>query len=701
MKLSNTTLVFFFFFLISLFSLSSSASSNNGSTILFTTIGRPTFEFDIFTLPTNKLPPSPADEHRLTDGTSINFNGHFASPSPALISLLPNNSRIQLQDSSLVHLIYVTERDGTPSLNYNVVSNSGSRVRAQLFPGGESGMAVNSMKDKPVLTNEYLVYVSTHVDPGKPMASWAAVYSTELRSKSTRRLTPPGIADFSPAVSPSGKWTAVASFGEKGSAWSLVAKPISTDIYVFLTRDGTQRVKVVELGGWPSWVDDSTLYFHRESDDGWISVYRAVLPKTGPVNIKSVTVQRVTPPGAHAFTPAASPNNTNFIAVATRRPGSDIRHVELFDLKKNAFVELTRLVSPLSHHFNPFLSSDSSRVGYHTCRGDATGRKTPRNLLQNIKTTSDDLSLFRFDGAFPTISPEGDRFAFLSFTGVFVVNQDGSGPRQVLPQMGFGTVWDPVRRGILYTSSGPALAPGKSQIDVLAINVDAPNPLTAVKKLTTKGENNAFPWPSPDGKRIVFRSARSGTKNLYIMDAEKGEAGGLFRLTNGNWNDTIATWSPDNNWIVFASNREFPGTLLMNLYVVHPDGTGLRKLAQNLTGGVSMHPMFSPDSKRIVFTSIYAGLSAEPIGTPHFNVPSSEIFTVNLDGSGLTRLTHNSLEDGPPMWFPKIKATGDVAWPKRFGSSCSMEDFKTQNTTQKMTTMNKRATMSLCAVPSQ
>ncbi|KAF3588548.1 hypothetical protein F2Q69_00027280 [Brassica cretica] len=389
---------------------------------------------------------------------------------------------------------------------------------------------------------------------------------------------------------------------------------------------------------------------------------------------------------------ATSPNNNDFIAVATRRPESEIRHVELFDLKKNEFVELTRLVSPKSHHFNPFLSPDSSRVGYHSCRGDRTN---PHNLLQRLKTTPEDLSLFRFDGAFPSLSPEGDRFAFVTFTGVFVVNQDGSGLRQILPQVGFGTVWDPVRRGIVYTSSDPSLnftAPGlvgTHKINILAVNVDARNPSSAVKKLTTGGQNNAFPWPSPDGKRIVFRSDRSGTKNLYIMDAEKGEAGGLFRLTNGNWNDTIATWSPDNNWIVFASNREYIGTLLMDLYVVHPDGTGLRKVAQNLTGGVSMHPMFSPDSKRIVFTTTYAGISAEPIGNPKFNVASSEIFTVNLDGSDFMRLTHNSVEDGPPLWFPKIKATGDVAWPKRFGASCAFEDFKSQNTTNRSHSVNR------------
>ena len=66
-------------------------------------------------------------------------------------------------------------------------------------------------------------------------------------------------------------------------------KELSTSIYLFLTRDGTNWVKVVEHGGWPSWVDES------------------------------VIVERVTPPGLHAFTLDTSPGNKKFIAVATRR----------------------------------------------------------------------------------------------------------------------------------------------------------------------------------------------------------------------------------------------------------------------------------------------------------------------------------------------------------------------------------------------
>jgi len=162
------------------------------------------------------------------------------------------------------------------------------------------------------------VYMPTHENPGEPRTSWAVVYATELTIGVTQRLTLHGIADFSLTVSPSYVYIVVASYRERG--WCGEVEELNTDIYIFLTRDGTNWVKVVEHGGWPSWVDESTLYFHRRSvEDNWISVYKATLPNHGPISIEPVIVERVTPPGLHAFTPAASPGNKKFIAVATRR----------------------------------------------------------------------------------------------------------------------------------------------------------------------------------------------------------------------------------------------------------------------------------------------------------------------------------------------------------------------------------------------
>ncbi|KAK8572325.1 hypothetical protein V6N13_047929 [Hibiscus sabdariffa] len=658
-------------------------SPSTGRTIVFTAINRPEYAWDIFTLPTSD-PPNPSNELRVTDGESVNFNGHFPSSSPlSVLSLLHNRSLIQAPPA--VQLIYVTERNGMSNIYYDALYYGAPRsarprsrsaleipVRVQVpLLGLEESMNRVSMKDKPSLSGESLIYVSTHEDPGQPRTSWAAVYTTHLGTGLTRRLTPYGIADFSPAVSPSGVWTAVASYGREG--WGGEVEELSTDIYVFLTRDGTHRVKVVEHGGWPCWVDDSTLYFHRKSEDQWISVYKATFSRDKPVSTNSVTVQRVTPPGLHAFTPATSPGNHNFIAVATRRPNSRFRHIELYDTVDNKFTELTRHVSPTTHHFNPFISPDSARVGYHKCRGENHEGQTRHLLLENIKSPVPNLSLFRVDGSFPTFSPAGDRIAYMGSTspGIYVVNRDGSNMRRVFHSYAFATAWDPVRKGIVYTSAGPEFSSWGTKVDIIAIDVDNVS-RSNYKRLTIDGNNNAFPWPSPDGKRIVFRSGRSGHKNLYIMDAIEGEKGGIERLTNGPWTDTMCNWSPDGDWIAFSSDRHNPGSGSFEIYLIHPNGTGLRKLIQSGSSGKAMHPSFSPDGKIITFTTDYGGISSEPISNPHDFNPSGEVYIIKLDGSDLKRLTNSLYEDGTSSWAPFHISPVDVEWPKR--GRCAFED---------------------------
>ncbi|XP_020212488.1 uncharacterized protein LOC109797018 [Cajanus cajan] len=659
------------FMLVLVLVLASRCAAEEASTaesIIFTTLGRAFYAFDIYSLPIHDHPQTltPNQELQLTDGHSVNFNGHF----------IPNTSSIQLPTHSPpLQLVYITERNGSPTIYYDALytcttTNLDTRIQVPLLPNSPSATSKVSIKDKPSVTpdGQYLLYVSTHEDPGVPRASWAAVYSTHLQSGLTHRLTPYGVADFSPALSPSGLWTAVASYGPHG--WAGEVEDLTTDIYVFLTRDGTHRVKIVEHGGWPAWVDDRTLYFHRRGHDQWWSIYRAILPSNAPLSTDSVLVERVTPPGLHAFTPATSPGNKNFIAVATRRAGSAFRHIELFDLVKKEFTELTRLVSPRSHHLNPFLSPDSTRVGYHKCRGEPNAHSSPQFLLENVRSPVPNLTLFRFVGSFPVFSPAGDRIAYVEMPGVYVVNRDGSNLRKVSNAMAFSTAWDRVRAGVIYTAIGETFASESSQVDIVSMDVDEGN---SVKRLTLDGKNNAFPSPSPDGKWIVFRSGRSGHKNLYIMDAVGGERKGLRRLTEGPWTDTMCNWSPDGEWIAFASDRHDPGSGSFELYLIRPDGSGLRKLVESGSGGRANHPYFSPDGKRLTFTSDYAGISAEPISNPHHYQPYGEIFSVRLDGSDIKRLTHNSYEDGTPAWSPKYIPPLNIEKAKG-GPYCSFED---------------------------
>ena len=84
---------------------------------------------------------------------------------------------------------------------------------------------------------------------------------------------------------------------------------------------------------------------------------------------------------------------------------------------------------------------------------------------------------------------------------------------------------------------------------------------------------------------------------------------------------------------------------------VRPDGSGLRRVFDS-HGGLANHPKFSPkftpEAGRIVFTSDYAGYSAEEIALPHQFQPYGDLYAINIDGTDLQRLTHGR------HFFPNI-----------------------------------------------
>lgn len=83
-------------------------------------------------------------------------------------------------------------------------------------------------------------------------------------------------------------------------------------------------------------------------------------------------------------------------------------------------------------------------------------------------------------------------------------------------------------------------------------------------------------------------------------------------------------------WIVFAATP--PGIPVNQLFRIQTSGKGLAQITKGTLASIA--PAFSPDGKRIAFVRLGAG-----------------IFTMNLDGTGLRRLTRES-RDGFPTWSP-------------------------------------------------
>ena len=84
--------------------------------------------------------------------------------------------------------------------------------------------------------------------------------------------------------------------------------------------------------------------------------------------------------------------------------------------------------------------------------------------------------------------------------------------------------------------------------------------------------------------------------------------------------------------IAFVSNRDGNN----EIYVMNADGTGLTRLSKNLAD--DRQPAWSTDGKKIAFVSNRAG--------------NDEIYTMNADGSGVIRVTHDTAADRSPAWSP-------------------------------------------------
>ena len=87
---------------------------------------------------------------------------------------------------------------------------------------------------------------------------------------------------------------------------------------------------------------------------------------------------------------------------------------------------------------------------------------------------------------------------------------------------------------------------------------------------------------SPDGRRLLFTSKRSGVANLYVMPATGGAAEALTRS-----DETLAAigWFPDGQRVLYASDRG--GNELHHLYVREPDGS-----VRDLTPGERLKARF-------------------------------------------------------------------------------------------------------------
>jgi TolB protein len=284
--------------------------------------------------------------------------------------------------------------------------------------------------------------------------------------------------------------------------------------------------------------------------------------------------------------------------------------------------------------------------------------------LKNIKQLT-----FGGQNAEAYFSNDGTRLIFQSTRSpfdcdqIFSMNVDGSDVKLVNSGKGRTTCgfFFPDGKRFIYasthlTNDNCPPAPDRSKgyvwpiyptYEIFSANTDG----SGLKRLTKNPGYDAEGTISPDGKKIVFTSMRSGDLDIYTMNAD---GSGTKRLTTEKGYDGGPFFSWDGRSIVYRAHhpkskddlKEYESLLKQNLikptraeiFIMSADGANKRQLTTN--GAANWAPFLHPNNRQIIFSS-------------NLHDPERRTFSlylINVDGTGLERVTYGARFDSFPMF---------------------------------------------------
>jgi TolB protein len=166
------------------------------------------------------------------------------------------------------------------------------------------------------------------------------------------------------------------------------------------------------------------------------------------------------------------------------------------------------------------------------------------------------------------------------------------------------------------------------------------------------GGSNMSPAVSPDGSKVAMILSKDGWTDLYVCNSD---GTGLKRLTKSPEDESSPCWSPDGQWICYASkDKERRG-----LCKISPAGGEPHRITIAGAGNPT-EPDWSPDGKFIAFTVQWG---------------SFQIYVVPAEGGTATPL----VEGEDPSWSPNSRT---LAYGRRQrgrgGYVLSLLDVKTK-----------------------
>ncbi len=207
---------------------------------------------------------------------------------------------------------------------------------------------------------------------------------------------------------------------------------------------------------------------------------------------------------------------------------------------------------------------------------------------------------------------------------------DGPGvsPRQQPAVRYLNPQWSPDGRRVMFSANHEH----PRRLDLFTIGIDG----SGLAKLRDDARDGSW---SPDGRRIAFAVMLEGDLEVFVMDADGGNA---RQLTNDTTMDYLPAWSPDGRRLAFVSIPPGPRQR-HDIHVMNADGSG-RRVLMEAPASEEMTPRWSADGRRILFATNRDG--------------NWEVYAVAAEGGDPQRLTQDPGADMAPMFSPDGRSIG-------------------------------------------
>ncbi len=555
----------------------------------------------------------------------------------------PVHSQIFLANgdgSSERPLLPPTGMDYSPSFSPDgkwIVFTSERNGSADIYRVHPDGSGLERLTDDPAYDDQAvlspngksIVFVSSR-GTGR-----AHIWLLDLVTKHARLLTPNAGSDFRPSWSPDGKWIAFSTDrdsdgGHLPGRWERLQ---SLSIYI-IQPDGSGLRRITRgrgVAGSPRWsLDGKRIYYYETTQLGaWYAQFGN--EKKGPTQIVSIDVSdgtliQHTQDDGIRIAPQPLPNDA-LGYLTTVKDGSVIRIAQH---------DGTTADSKPGDMQSASWSADAKQLVYFKF----IPSPAPEVLPALSKEPGFRLVKLAGGMVFPALSPQGDQVAVTTgnFDSITLMKLDGSDRKVIQSKkdsLALAPSWSPDGKRIAFSLGDYFRAGPHPAGQVGLMNADG----TGLESIALDGTNSGFPSFSPDGQKIVYEQ----DGHLVIQTVATKVRVNL--TAPGGQRDNFPRWSPKGDWIVFTSDRD--GDEQFRIYLIHPDGTGMRKLTDSPGDA---HYSWSPDGQSVVFASARMGFKDERVlaTTPQ---PYGELFTIRTDGTHLRQLTDNQWEEGTPIWF--------------------------------------------------